>query len=75
LRARSIAISFFRPEATLSYEGSTPGSILSILTTATPNLPCTGWLISPDGSEKAASAIAVSMMADFAIMPRSTSKR
>src|SRR5882724_680697 len=73
LRARSAAISFFRSEATLSYDGSTPGSILSILTTATPNLPCTGWLASPDGSENAASAIAESMMADFAISPRSTS--
>ena len=73
VRARSVAISFFRLEATLSYDGSTPGSILPILTSATPNRPCTGWLTSPDGSENAALAIAVSIMADFVISPRSTS--
>ena len=52
-----------------------PGSILPILTSATPKRPCTGWLTSPDGSENAASAIAGSMIADFAIRPRSTSER
>ena len=50
-----------------------PGSILPTLTRATPNLPCTGWLTSPACSEKAASAIAGSMIADLAIVPRSTS--
>src|SRR5260370_547783 len=47
--------------------------MLPILTRATPNLPCTGWLTSPDGSEKAASAISLSIIPDFATMPRATS--
>ena len=72
-RARSVAMSFFRVAATLSKDGSTPGSILPILTKATPKRPGTGWLTSFAGNENAASAMALSMIPDFETMPRSTS--
>ena len=71
--ARSSAMSLWMKGATTASGFMTSGSILSTVTSTAPNCPFTGALTSPSLSEKAASATAGSMIADFATVPRSMS--
>ena len=71
--ARSVAIDFLISGATSANGRIFSGSILTTWMSVTPKRPCTGALVSPSLSAKAASATAWSMMPLLVSVPRSMS--